>query len=90
MFPFLFSFFRDVVSTLTCWFTFDGSDEYISVSDDDTLDFDTSKQFSLSGWFRFNSLGTTQYLMSKQESSGNFRGYFKWCRMGTRRCNIKF
>ena len=53
--------------------TFDGTNEYVSMGD--VLDQNYNDDFSISIWFNTDSLSSTQFLLTKQEGSGNFRGY---------------
>tara|TARA_R110002020_G_scaffold205276_2_gene409839 strand:- start:165 stop:872 length:708 start_codon:yes stop_codon:yes gene_type:complete len=54
-------------------FGFDGTDDYIDFGD--VLDFDRFNPFSIGCWFKRNRSGTSEFLVAKQESSGNYRGY---------------
>ena len=54
---------------------FDGVDDYVEVSDNNSLDF--KKDFSLSLWFKVDPIHQSSYshLINKRESSANKRGY---------------
>ena len=54
-------------------FGFDGSDDYIDFGD--VLNFDRLDPFSIGCWFKRDRSGTSEFLVAKQESSGNYRGY---------------
>lgn len=56
---------------------FDGTGDYITISD--VLDFDYNEPFSIQCWYKPNSASTdNHFLVAKQESGGNFRGYALW------------
>jgi len=54
-------------------FTFDGSSDYVDMGN--TLDFTNTDAFSISCWFKRTRSSVTEFLVAKQESSGNARGY---------------
>jgi hypothetical protein len=43
-------------------FTYDGADDYITVSNSDTSDFSTS-DFTMAGWFKFDNLGVADRIL---------------------------
>ena len=51
----------------------DGVDDFVTMGD--VLDFDRQNGFSISCWFKRNTPYTTEFLIDKSESSGNYRGY---------------
>jgi hypothetical protein len=51
----------------------DGVDDYVDMGN--TLDFTNTDAFSISCWFKRTRSGVSEFLVAKQESSGNFRGY---------------
>ena len=53
-------------------FTFDGSSDYVDMGN--TLDFTNTDAFSISCWFKRTRSSVTEFLVAKQESSGNARG----------------
>lgn len=56
---------------------FDGTGDYITIGD--VLDFDFDESFSIQAWYKPNSAGSdNHFIVSKQEASGNFRGYSLW------------
>lgn len=56
---------------------FDGTGDYITIGD--VLDFDYNEPFSIQAWYKPNSAGAdNHFIVSKQEDSGNFRGYSLW------------
>jgi hypothetical protein len=54
-------------------FEFDGVDDYVDMGN--TLDFTNTDAFSISCWFKRTRSGVSEFLVAKQESSGNLRGY---------------
>ena len=51
----------------------DGMDAYVDMGD--VLDFDRLDSFSISCWFKRNTPYTTEFVIDKSESSGNYTGY---------------
>jgi len=51
----------------------DGIDDFVTMGD--VLDFDRLDAFSISCWFKRNTPYTTEFVIDKSESSGNYRGY---------------
>ncbi len=54
-------------------FTFDGNSDYIDMGN--TLDFTNTDAFSISCWFKRTRSGVSEFLVSKQDSTSNSRGY---------------
>lgn len=55
----------------------DGSNDYINTGiTGSPFNFDRTEPFSVACWFRSTSIATTQLLVAKGESSGNFRGWW--------------
>ena len=54
---------------------FDGANDYINMGNVSALDFDYNDPFSISAWISFGGVSGAESLVSKQESSGDFRGY---------------
>lgn len=54
-------------------FSFDGTDDYIDFGN--ILNFERTDSFSIECWFKRDRSGVSEFLIAKQESSGNFRGY---------------
>lgn len=54
-------------------FTFDGNSDYIDMGN--TLDFTNTDAFSISCWFKRTRNGVSEFLVAKQDSTSNFRGY---------------
>lgn len=54
-------------------FTFDGNSDYIDMGN--TLDFTNTDAFSISCWFKRTRNGVSEFLISKQDSTSNSRGY---------------
>ncbi len=54
-------------------FVLDGSDDYIDYGD--VLDFDRLDAFSIGCWFKRERSGVSEFLVAKQESGGDYRGY---------------
>ncbi len=52
----------------------DGSDDYISVSNESQFDFERTDPFSISLWFKFSNNSTNGTLFAKQLNGGNFPG----------------
>lgn len=52
---------------------YDGVDDFVDMGD--VLDFERTDAFSISLWFKRTRSGVSEFLIAKQESSGNFRGY---------------
>lgn len=52
-------------------YDFDGSSEYLSVTDAATLDFTTSADFTLSGWFRRESSASDDTVVAKRNGIAN-------------------
>jgi hypothetical protein len=58
---------------------FDGSDDFVTVSDDYTLDFTGNDDFTITGWFKHpESISSIQMLVSKFEGTGSDGGYRIW------------
>ena len=56
MIPFQFGFFRLLGEIIpTCWYNFDGVNEYIEVLNDESLNFERTDSFSSSIWVKFNN-----------------------------------
>jgi len=53
--------------------SYDGVDDYVTMGD--VLDFERTDAFSISIWFKRGRSGTSEFLVAKQESTGNARGY---------------
>jgi len=53
--------------------SFDGVDEYLTMGN--TLDFTNTDAFSISCWFKRTRSGVSEFLISKQDSTSNSRGY---------------
>lgn len=51
----------------------DGVDDYVDMGD--VLDFERTSAFSISCWFKRTRSSVSEFLIAKQESSGNARGY---------------
>lgn len=54
---------------------FDGVDEYVSMGDPSTLDFERTDAFSFSMWIKPTSLASLSFLISKMMNSSPFTGY---------------
>ena len=54
-------------------FEFDGTDDYVDMGN--TLDFTNTDAFSISCWFKRTRSGVSEFLVSKQDSTSNARGY---------------
>jgi hypothetical protein len=54
-------------------FSFDGTDDYIDFGN--ILNFERTDSFSIECWFKRDRSGVSEFLVAKQESSGNNRGY---------------
>jgi hypothetical protein len=59
---------------------FDGSDDYVSISDNDALDFSSGQDYSINFWFKTNfsgSLSSAQGLLAKAKNtnSGSMNGW---------------
>lgn len=54
-------------------FSFDGTDDYIDFGN--ILNFERTDSFSIECWFKRDRSGVSEFLIAKQESSGNLRGY---------------
>ena len=54
-------------------FTFDGNSDYIDMGNN--LDFTNTDAFSISCWFKRTRSGVSEFLVSKQDSTSNSRGY---------------
>jgi hypothetical protein len=54
-------------------FTFDGNSDYVDMGN--TLDFTNTDAFSISCWFKRTRSGVSEFLVSKQDSTSNSRGY---------------
>ena len=54
-------------------FTFDGNSDYIDMGNN--LDFTNTDAFSISCWFKRTRSGVSEFLISKQDSTSNSRGY---------------
>jgi len=68
---------EDLCRTEKCLY-FDGSGDYISLADNDDLDFAAAADFTLMGWFRHGTISTNpDYLVAKHES-GTAGGYKVW------------
>ena len=52
---------------------FDGTDDYVDMGD--VLDFERTDAFSISLWFKRTRTGVSEFLVAKQENSGNLKGY---------------
>lgn len=50
--------------------SFDGSDDYIEALDDDTLDFGSEVDFTISAWIKSADLGAYREILHKGESTG--------------------
>ena len=62
------SSFTNTLST-----SFDGVDDFVNMGD--VLDFERTSAFSISAWIKRGGTGVNDTVVSKMESSGNFRGY---------------
>ena len=51
----------------------DGVDDFVTMGD--VLDFERTSAFSISAWVKRGGTGVNDTVVSKMESSGNFRGY---------------
>ena len=51
----------------------DGIDDFVTMGD--VLDFERTSAFSISAWIKRSGTGVNDTIVSKMESSGNFRGY---------------
>lgn len=54
-------------------FGLDGIDDYIDFGN--ILNFERTNPFSIECWFKRDRSGASEFLVAKQESTGNFRGY---------------
>ena len=54
-------------------FTFDGNNDYVDMGNN--LDFTNTDAFSISCWFKRTRIGVSEFLVSKQDSTSNSRGY---------------
>jgi hypothetical protein len=55
---------------------FDGTENYVSVTDNATLNFDSTESFTVSGWLNLDDLSTNVSMLAKRDGSGNnFEGY---------------
>ena len=54
-------------------FNFDGTDDYIDFGN--ILNFERTDPFSIECWFKRDRSGASEFLVAKQESTGNLRGY---------------
>ena len=54
-------------------FIFDGIDDFVDMGD--VLNFERTDAFSISAWIKRGGTGVNDTIVSKMESSGNFRGY---------------
>lgn len=52
---------------------FDGVDDFVDMGD--VLDFERTDAFSISLWFKRTRSGVSEFLVAKQESSGDLKGY---------------
>lgn len=58
--------------------SFDGTDEYLSRSDDDDLDFDSTATYAFSIWFKHDTItdGSTDYIITKAgAAAGGYKMY---------------
>jgi len=55
---------------------FDGSNDYVGVSNNTNLDFERTESFTLEAWFKSNeAVSSTQTILGKMTNSGDYRGY---------------
>jgi hypothetical protein len=54
-------------------FSFDGVNDYVDLGNN--LDFDGTTPFSISTWVKFDVLGNFEFIFSKRDLTGFFRGY---------------
>jgi hypothetical protein len=57
--------------------SFDGSNDYVNFGTDSSLNF-TDQDFSFTGWFKFNSLTTTEQIIFGNGAGANRGYYFFW------------
>jgi hypothetical protein len=57
---------------------FDHSSEKIVIANESNFDFERTQEFSASMWFYLNSTGVNRFPLTKQEASGNYRGWGLW------------
>ena len=55
--------------------SFDGTNDYVSVADDSTLDFIDGQAFSVSCWFKTTNATDEMYLFDKRAGGGTSAGY---------------
>jgi len=71
---FLVAIWQKIVTTLTCWYNFDGLNEYIDIGNKASLSFERTDSFSISTWIL--PIATTQEVfLSKRDSTSPFRGF---------------
>lgn len=75
MIPFQFGFFRLLGEiTPTCFYNFDGVNEAINISNNDSLNFDKDDPMSISVWFNpssFDPILTTNSIIDRRDGSNN-------------------
>jgi hypothetical protein len=55
---------------------FDGTENYVTVTDNATLNFDSTESFTVSGWLNLDALSKNVTMLAKRDGSGNnFEGY---------------
>jgi len=74
MIPFFINIWQSVVTAIACWFTFNGTNEYMTIPNDASLSFDRLDSCSFSFWMKQDS-GANKMIMSKQQNTPNYRGY---------------
>lgn len=57
-------------------YVFDGSNEYITVGDADNFDLEYSAPFTIEFWTNNSDFSGNKFLVSKEDSGSNFKGYF--------------
>lgn len=54
---------------------FDGVNDFLSAPHSTNLNFERTNTFSQSYWVKFNTVGVSQFILSKRENTGNVRGW---------------
>ncbi len=57
-------------------YQFDGTDDYIDVGNESLFDIEFNQPFTLSSWINTTNSANDDFIIAKEENSGNFRGYY--------------
>ena len=72
--PFLVNLWQKIITTLTCWYNFDGVNEYLTIPKTDSINFERTDPFSFSIWLNTDRTNVFQPLFNNN-TIVSFRKY---------------